>query len=128
MPYFKDATSKLHFLEDESFAYLLPVGSVKITDKEAQKIIEQNNTVQQNIAPQSVTMRQARLALLAAGKLAQVESAINSLPEPQKSEAKIEWEYSAEVVRNKPFVQSLGAALGLSNDDLDALFIEAVKL
>lgn len=126
MPYYKDQNNNLHFLDDDSLAYLLPIGVNKISDSDAEKIkLEQSN---KSVIPASVTMRQARLALLAAGKLAQVEAAINSLPEPQKSEAKIEWEYSAEVVRNKPFVQSLGAALGLSDDDLDSLFIEAVKL
>lgn len=128
MPYFKDLDNELHYLDDEQFSYMLPAGVVKITDKEAQKIIEQNNNYQRIIVPEFVTMRQARLALLAAGKLSQVDAAINSLPEPQKSEAKIEWEYSGEVVRNKPFVKSLGDALGLSDADLDALFIEAVKL
>jgi len=126
MSYFKDNTNAVHFIDDDSLAYLLPIGAEKISDSEAEEIkLEQSQKV---IVPNSVTMRQARLALLAAGKLSQVDAAINSLPEPQRSEAKIEWEYSGEVLRNKPFVQSLGAALGLSNDDLDALFIEAVKL
>lgn len=34
MPYFKDTENKLHFLDDASFAYLLPTGSVQITDEE----------------------------------------------------------------------------------------------
>ena len=40
--------------------------------------------------PQTVTMRQARLALLGAGLLAGVDAAIASLPEPDKSAAIIE--------------------------------------
>jgi hypothetical protein len=39
-------------------------------------------------------MRQARLALLGAGLLPQVETALNSLDEPYKSAALIEWEYA----------------------------------
>lgn len=80
------------------------------------------------VVPQSVTMRQARLALLAAGKLAAVEAAIASLPSPQKEAAQIEWEFSSVVDRNRPLVQTLGPALGLSEAELDALFIQAAQL
>lgn len=38
MPYFKDKVGKLHFLDDASFAYLLPEGSVEITDEEATQL------------------------------------------------------------------------------------------
>lgn len=78
--------------------------------------------------PQVVTMRQARLALLGAGLLAQVDAAIDALPEPQKSAARIEWDYSSEVHRNRPFVQQLAAALGMDDAALDAMFVEAAKL
>ena len=78
--------------------------------------------------PQEVTMRQARLALLAAGKLAGVEAAIASMPEPQRTAASIEWEYSNALQRNSPFVSQLGAALGLDDAGIDALFVEASKL
>jgi len=78
--------------------------------------------------PRSVTMRQARLALLGAGKLALVQPAINALAEPQKSAAQIEWDYSNEVHRQQPFVLQMGAALGLDSAALDSLFIAAAKL
>jgi hypothetical protein len=35
MPYFKDQTGGLHFLDDAAFAHLLPEGCVEITDAEA---------------------------------------------------------------------------------------------
>lgn len=78
--------------------------------------------------PTEVTMRQARLALLAAGKLAGVEAAIASMPEPQRTAASIEWEYSNDLQRSNPFVAQLGAALGLDDAGIDALFVEASKL
>jgi hypothetical protein len=78
--------------------------------------------------PQSVTMRQARLALLSIGKLSAVTAAINALASPHKEAAQIEWEYSATVERNRPFVQMLAPALGLSDAQLDALFTNAAKL
>ena len=78
--------------------------------------------------PSFVTMRQARLALLQQGLLSQVQAAIDSLPSPQKEAAQIEWDYSSEVHRNKPFVQLLGAALGLTEEQLDNLFLLASTL
>ena len=78
--------------------------------------------------PPSVTMRQARLALLGAGLLASVDAAIDSLPSPQKEAARIEWEYATEVQRSSGLVPMMAAALGLDDAALDALFIEAAAL
>lgn len=78
--------------------------------------------------PHEVTMRQARLALLEAGKLSAVEAAIDGLPEPERSAARIEWEYSATVRRYQPFVLQLAPALGLDAAGLDALFVKAFTL
>lgn len=75
--------------------------------------------------PQEVTMRQARIALLAAGKLAAVATTIAGMSEPDKSAAEITWEYSQSVQRKNPFVLTLGAALGLDSAALDALFVDA---
>lgn len=75
-----------------------------------------------------VTMRQARLALLQQGLLPQVQVSIDSLPSPQKEAAQIEWDYSSEVHRDKPFVLTLGAALGLTEVQLDDLFTLASTL
>jgi hypothetical protein len=70
------------------------------------------------------TMRQARLALSQQGLLATVQSNIEALPE----ESQIEWEYAAVVERNSPLVASLGAALGLTETQLDDLFKLAITL
>lgn len=78
--------------------------------------------------PTVVTMRQARLALLGAGLLGAVTTAINALPEPQKSAALIEWEFSGTVERHRPFVLLLGPALGLDDLALDQLFMVAASL
>ena len=78
--------------------------------------------------PTEVTMRQARLALHAAGKLAAVNTAIEALPDPPKTAARIEWEYSNAVRRDSQFVALLGPTLGLDAAALDALFVAASKL
>lgn len=78
--------------------------------------------------PTTVSMRQARLALLQIGKLSEVDTVIDSLPEPQKSAARIEWEYALDVARTWPTLLALAPLLGLDDAALDALFVEAAKL
>ena len=78
--------------------------------------------------PTRVSMRQARLALLGAGALAAVDAAIDAMPEPQKSAARIEWEYAAEVRRDNAFVAGLAPALGMTDAQVDALFVAAAAL
>lgn len=74
----------------------------------------------------SVTMRQARLALLAAGLLDDVEAAIAGISDVnQRKAAEIEWEYAQEVRRDHQWVQDLAAGMGL---DLDTLFQQAAAL
>jgi len=74
--------------------------------------------------PEVVTMRQARLALLQAGLLAQVNTAIASADDATK----IAWEFSSEVQRNNPLVSTLAAALNLSDAQLNNLFTLAATL
>ena len=78
--------------------------------------------------PQKVTMRQARLALHAADLLQSVEAAINAMPEPPQTVARIEWDYASEVHRSSEFVGMLGAVLELDEQVLDNLFLKAVEL
>jgi len=78
--------------------------------------------------PAEVTMRQARLALLAAGKLAAVEAAIDAMAEPTRTGARIEWEYSNALQRDNALVAALGPALGLSTNDVDNLFRAAAAI
>ena len=79
------------------------------------------------IVPEVVTMRQARLALLAVGKLADVTAAINSLPSPEKEAAQIEWEFSTTVVRTHGLVEQLSPVLGFTSEELDSLFLAAAS-
>lgn len=78
--------------------------------------------------PREVTMRQARLALHRIGVLAQVAPAIEALEGDEREVARIEWEFSSTVMRDRPLVAMLGHALGLDNDALDQLFITAAGL
>jgi hypothetical protein len=80
------------------------------------------------IVPQTVTMRQARLALLQAGSLSAVNSAIAGMTGSTGEAARIEWEFSSEVKRNQPLVIALTPTLGFTPKQLDDLFILAATL
>ncbi len=74
--------------------------------------------------PTVVTMAQAQLALLAAGHLDAVEAAVETMPR----EAQILWRKANTVVRGDPLLIELAALLGLSETDVDALFVAGSKL
>jgi len=79
--------------------------------------------------PQTVTRRQARHALLLAGLLDNVQPAIDSIADPvQRSMAQIEWDDSQQFERKRPLLIALAAALGLGEEALDNLFIQAAQL
>jgi hypothetical protein len=80
------------------------------------------------VVPLSITMRQARLALMGAGLLTTVNNAVAAMTGAEGDAARIEWEFSSAVERNKPLVAGLSAALGLSTAQVDALFITATTL
>jgi len=75
-----------------------------------------------------VTMRQARLALLAQGYLPQIQDALDLIPEPDKSRVQIEWEYASTVERNSVWVALMIPALGLDDEAMDDLFELAATL
>ena len=70
----------------------------------------------------TLTMRQARLALLVNNLLSQVEAAITT------AEHRIWWDYSTTVERNNPLVCGVLDSLGMSANEIDALFVEAARL
>jgi len=84
--------------------------------------------VEPTAVPRAISMRQARRALFSAGLLDSVEAAIQALPEPPKTEAIIEWEYSNEVQRYNGFVSQIAPLLSLTEQDLDNLFIAGAAL
>lgn len=139
-----------NFNDQDDFVNLLikgvhdiPEGAIPVNNDMAVRLMDErdgvwrreNGTIVKGLLPepepyipQSVTMRQARLALLGAGMLSQVEATIAALPEPDRTAATIEWEYSQEVQRHNGFVAMLGPMLGLDDAQLDALFVQAATL
>lgn len=74
--------------------------------------------------PTIVDMRQARLALLQAGLLPVINAAIESLGEA----AKIEWEFASVVRRDSPLIEMVKQGQGLTDTQIDELFLLASTL
>jgi len=81
-----------------------------------------------NAIPQSVSMRQIRLALLKAGKLDSVNTMIAAKIGLGGRSTQIEWEYAPELQRASPLAADLGTALSMDRAALDALFVVASGL
>lgn len=71
-----------------------------------------------------VTMRQARLALLAADLLDDVDAMVLQADRA----VRIDWEYATVVDRSSPLVAAIGSQLGLTDEQIDAMFQEASVL
>lgn len=78
------------------------------------------------VVPESVTRRQARQALLLAGLLDSVQPAIDAIPDPiERGLVQIDWDDSQEFERHRPTLLMLASALGLTEEQVDTLFIAA---
>lgn len=78
--------------------------------------------------PQSITPRQGKLALLDAGMYSAVTAAIEAMGGGAGIRAKITWESATEFRRNDPVLCSLAASLGLTDAQIDQLFIHGATL
>ena len=74
--------------------------------------------------PQVVTIRQAKLALLQAGLLDDVEAAMTQADRATQ----IEWEYATEFRRDWPALIAMQPLLGLTDTQIDDLFKLAATL
>jgi len=119
--YYKDTNNQIHVLDSTEFEYLLPADCIRITQAEADAIVAAVEAAKPIIIP-TLTMRQARLALLNLGLLADVEAAITT------TESRIWWDYSPSVERSNPLVISVLTVLGKTSTEIDAMFISAAAI
>jgi hypothetical protein len=68
------------------------------------------------------------LAGLGAGLLPGVDAAIAAMTGTEGDAARIEWEYAQEVRRDSPLLAGMIAALGLTSEQVDGLFVAAAGL
>lgn len=103
-------------------------------DLHAEAIAEKFGPIAEYVAPQPtapsvVTMRQARLALANAGLLAGVDAFIANMTDPaQKEAAQIEWGYAQTVRRDHPLLIAFAQFKGMTDAQIDDLFLKAAEL
>ena len=109
---------------------VIPFDAKNFDYQQVQAWLDAGNVLQDPQSPKitHVTMRQARLALLGAGKLPAVNEAIAAMQGAQGEAARIEWEYSQEVQRDRGLVSALSSELGMTEEQLDALFTAAAAI
>lgn len=78
------------------------------------------------VIPQSVSRFQARAALHLAGLLDDVEALMAAPDTPAL--AKLAWADAMEFERQSPTIAALAGAVGLTEQDIDALFVTAAGI
>lgn len=78
--------------------------------------------------PTQVSMWALREATIIAGEKANIEAAMNALPEPDKWIAWNRWEYKENIVRNSPIISLLQQELGWTTEFVDDLYKSAAQI
>ena len=80
--------------------------------------------------PDTCTPRQLRIALIQTGiSLSTIEAQIDAISDPvQKEIARAEWEYALEIKKEHPLVGMIAAALNLTEQQINDIFVLAVTL
>jgi len=126
MKYFRSESGQVLAYEADGTQdeYIEP-GLSRMSDEEVQAYL---NAIAPSSIPQSVTMRQARQAMLYAGILAQVEALIEAMPGEEGESARIDWNHARDVKRDWPLIGALGPQMGLTEQQIDDLFIYAATV
>lgn len=78
----------------------------------------------------SLTARQFRLGMIASGiTLASVQAAVDGIVDPtERAIAQVEWEYATQFERLHPLIMQLSGSLGLTAEQVDAMWQSATSL
>lgn len=79
--------------------------------------------IRERDVPTTITPLQAKLQLHRVGLLDEVEAMVAT-----DVEVRLYWEYALEIRRDHPTLLTMATALGLSDEQLDMMFIEAGKI
>ncbi len=91
---------------------------------EASRAIDPAEELEKQRAQMVVSRFQARAALLNAGLLDAVETAVSQAD----GITKLAWSDAQEFRRNSPTIAALASVVGLTDDQLDALFTAAAQI
>ena len=90
------------------------------------ELLPEPEPVQASVVPQSVSRAQGKLAPIQAGLWPAALAFVDGITDPvQKAYAEVALNDTQEWRRDSPFLASAAAALGLTEAQLDALFITA---
>ena len=92
--------------------------------KEATVAAQAANEAAANTIPAQITAPQARAAILAAGLKDAVEAAVAQADQATQDL----WYTAANIERANPILIALATVIGLSSDDIDALFVAGAAL
>lgn len=122
MSYFKDTNNNLHFLDDDSFDYLLPEGCIKLTDSEAEALINPQPTIEQIRAEMRPLNRvQFKTVMLKHNLWNQALT----LAESVGVEAQVKLSDGQVFERLDDTLNMMAGKLALSDGQVDAMFNEA---
>lgn len=97
--------------------------TIQVGNSSISVLVDPNAPPPAPVTPQTVTAFQAKAALLKADLLDDVEAMMNSPETPRI--IKLAWSEALTFERQSPTVVSMGSALGLTDSELDALFVFA---
>lgn len=115
----------LHEMSESDYAALMGAQSFgKRIDWSGSAPVAADPIPTASAVPSSVSPAQARLALLGAGLLDQVEAIVAAADQATQ----IAWNNASVIERNSPTVAALAGALGLTGAQLDDLFTTAAGI
>lgn len=115
-PAYKDGFDIKFNVEKNSFEY---VEIIKPIEEEK----EEEVLVDENVVPTKITRLQAKLQLLAIGLLDEVEESTK-----QDRRAELYWNDATEFCRTDGILIDIATTIGLNDEQLDDLFLQASKL
>jgi len=115
----EDTTEELAFSESHLYQQVI---SVEGLSPEPQVGWHWENGILFKYFP-AINPRQIREALLYLGvDLSMIDAALDSLPEPTRSFAKVKWNYAPTYERNDALVSSVALLLGWTEEQIDYLW------
>jgi hypothetical protein len=124
MPYYKDLTNQLHWLDDAMYENLLPAGAVQITDDEANAIISANTGNNSSEFKPPISALQLRMALNQMGLRSQVEEIVAAGDQNLK-----DWyQFSFSFARDNSNVLAIETELQLDKTQFDDLWNLGITL
>lgn len=129
-----ETTGETALIEDERLHLLNVLLSLNIDNYAKSKLVFPLVQDVVDGVPVRVTRWQLRAQLAIQGLEANVTAALNALPDSTQAEqefkikAQYAWDYSNNIERTSPTVSMIQAVLGLSNQEVDDIFVNAYQI